>query len=221
MRNRKGQATLVIALIIVVGLTIAISIASRSLTTVTISTQEEERARAFSAAEAGVEDALRQDLALLAGAASTSLSVGNASVSYQVTKLTNIVSEVDPGEVVTVDWSKSDAATSSFTVSWTNGICGSVSLVSTVITPSGGVTHDVKNSPPKTFNRGSGGIVRLRFVGCQSRVTVSGTGGALSFYQVDSQGVSGDSTTRVQVIRSAAAASGLIDFALFSGGDVQ
>ncbi len=51
----------------VVALTIGLSVASRTLTDVRISTQSELSQKAFSAAEAGVEDALRQDFKSFTG----------------------------------------------------------------------------------------------------------------------------------------------------------
>ncbi|MBI2590676.1 MAG: hypothetical protein HYW33_02220 [Candidatus Blackburnbacteria bacterium] len=53
-----GQALLIILLVMAVVLTIALSVASRSITDITVSQKEEESARAFSAAEAGVEQAI-------------------------------------------------------------------------------------------------------------------------------------------------------------------
>jgi Tfp pilus assembly protein PilX len=58
LRKQRGQTLLITLLILAVVLTIALSIASRSVTDVNISTKEEEAARAFSAAEAGIEQAL-------------------------------------------------------------------------------------------------------------------------------------------------------------------
>lgn len=57
-RDNSGQALLVILLIMAVALTIGLSITSRSITDIKISELSEEGARAFSAAEAGIEEAL-------------------------------------------------------------------------------------------------------------------------------------------------------------------
>ena len=214
--KRKGQVALVVVLVVLVGLTIGVAILGRSVTNVGISNQEEERARSFSAAEAGVEDALRQDLSILAGSGGN-FNVGNSAVSYTVAKLTNVTSEINPGEVVTVDWNKSGA--SSFSVTWA-GICSS-NLVATTITSAGEVVHSVPSSPA-TFSKGiGGGVVRMRFVGCRTNVTINGTDGDLSFFQIDSMGTSGEASSKVEVVRSAPAAAGLLDFAVFSGGDIN
>jgi hypothetical protein len=57
-KSELGQALLIIVLVMAVGLTIGLAIISRSITDIKISQQEEESARAFSAAEAGLEQAL-------------------------------------------------------------------------------------------------------------------------------------------------------------------
>lgn len=57
-QRQKGQALLIILLVMAVVLTIALSVASRSVSDIAISQKEEEASRAFSAAEAGIEQAL-------------------------------------------------------------------------------------------------------------------------------------------------------------------
>lgn len=54
----SGQALLIILLVMAVALTISLSVISRSITDIRISQQTEEAARAYSAAEAGIEEAL-------------------------------------------------------------------------------------------------------------------------------------------------------------------
>ncbi len=56
---QKGQALLVILLVMMVGLTIGLSLATRSVSDIKISSQIEQSSRAFSAAEAGIEAALK------------------------------------------------------------------------------------------------------------------------------------------------------------------
>jgi len=58
VRESSGQALLIILLTMAVALTIGLSVVSRSITDIKISQQTEEAARAFSAAEAGIEEAL-------------------------------------------------------------------------------------------------------------------------------------------------------------------
>ena len=56
----EGQALLIVVLIMVVSLTVGLSVAVRSMTNIRISSEDENSQRAFSAAEAGVEQALNQ-----------------------------------------------------------------------------------------------------------------------------------------------------------------
>src|SRR3989338_3937934 len=75
-----GQIVLILVLITVVGLTIGLSLISRTVTDVRISSQIEESGRAFSAAEAGVETALRGSYT--GAPSSANFTVSNATVSY-------------------------------------------------------------------------------------------------------------------------------------------
>ncbi len=112
--GQAGQAGIVVLLITVVLVTIGLSIASRSVTDIRFSRQEEETTRAFDAAEAGVEDALRQDIpALIAsqpgcpGCANVSVTVGDPVdgivTDYTVSEQTNLDIELLEGETVEVN----------------------------------------------------------------------------------------------------------------------
>lgn len=59
LRHESGQILLITLLVLTIATTVALSLIGRSTTDVSISTQLEESARAFSAAEAGIEEALR------------------------------------------------------------------------------------------------------------------------------------------------------------------
>lgn len=61
MRNQTGQVILVLILIITVALAIGLSVIQRSLSDVSTSSKVEQSSRAFSAAEAGIEKALKGD----------------------------------------------------------------------------------------------------------------------------------------------------------------
>lgn len=60
MRNQKGQVVIVMLLTLLVTLSIGLLITQKSITDVTTSTQTEQGSRAFSAAEAGIEQAISQ-----------------------------------------------------------------------------------------------------------------------------------------------------------------
>src|SRR3989344_7650033 len=57
-KNDSGQVLLIVLLAMAVIATVVLSISSRSISEVTISSREDESVRAFSAAEAGIEQAL-------------------------------------------------------------------------------------------------------------------------------------------------------------------
>jgi Tfp pilus assembly protein PilX len=79
----SGQALLIVLLSMAVILVIVLSILSRSITDVTITSHEEEALRAFSAAEAGVEQAL--------------IALGPASGSFEGASFNAQVSQVSEG----------------------------------------------------------------------------------------------------------------------------
>lgn len=58
MRKQKGQVVLILILVMTVALAIGISVVQRSLSDISTSTKVEQSSRAFSAAEAGIEQAL-------------------------------------------------------------------------------------------------------------------------------------------------------------------
>lgn len=62
--GQRGQALLIIVLIMVVSLTVGLSLALRSITAVRVATEEDNSQRAFSAAEAGIERVLKSNTAI-------------------------------------------------------------------------------------------------------------------------------------------------------------
>ncbi len=82
-RSQAGQVVLMLVLITIVGLTIALSLISRTVTDIRISSQIEQSGRAFSAAEAGVENALRGAAVGQPG----SVALPDATAQYSVSQL--------------------------------------------------------------------------------------------------------------------------------------
>jgi type II secretory pathway pseudopilin PulG len=76
-RTQSGQILLITLLVLSVLTTVALALVSRSSTDVNISTQVEESQRAFSAAEAGIEEALRRNLAPGGGSVTINLPSGD------------------------------------------------------------------------------------------------------------------------------------------------
>lgn len=77
-KSESGQALLLVLLSMAVVLTIILSILSRTVTDIAVTSREEEALRAFSAAEAGVEQAL------IVGADIGNTAIGDASFSADV-----------------------------------------------------------------------------------------------------------------------------------------
>ena len=88
--NSSGQALLLVLLSVGVIITIALSVVSRSVSDIGVSTKDEESLRAFSAAEAGVEEILKQPIASLPtdGNAASPVTVGAATTPTNYTALT-------------------------------------------------------------------------------------------------------------------------------------
>jgi len=57
--NQKGQALLIVVLVMVVALTVGLSIASKTIISLRTSTEEANSQKALAAAEAGIEQALK------------------------------------------------------------------------------------------------------------------------------------------------------------------
>jgi Tfp pilus assembly protein PilX len=62
-KYRKGQTLLITLLVLTVAVTVALSLIARATTDIRLTSELEESARAFSAAEAGIEQALKTNLA--------------------------------------------------------------------------------------------------------------------------------------------------------------
>ncbi|MBI5620098.1 hypothetical protein HY950_04005 [Candidatus Gottesmanbacteria bacterium] len=82
-QRRAGQVVLILVLVTIVGLTIGLSLVSRTVTDIRISSQIEQSNRAFSAAEAGVESALK---GAVVGGPTGTVSFSGASANYQVSQ---------------------------------------------------------------------------------------------------------------------------------------
>lgn len=79
-KQQEGQVLLISLLVLSIATTVALSLISRSTTDVTISNQISESSRAFSAAEAGIEEALKS------GVGTSGAQVLTAGISYSVSK---------------------------------------------------------------------------------------------------------------------------------------
>lgn len=81
---RQGQAVLIILLVVAVSLGLGISIISQSTTDVRISEHEQESARTFNAAEAGIEQALKNISSIVIGQPQSLSDFEGIDVNYEV-----------------------------------------------------------------------------------------------------------------------------------------
>lgn len=114
-RSSKGQIGLIVILIMAVGLTIGLAIASQSLTDISVSETEEKSLRAFNAAEAGIEEILRQST-ITAG--STTVPVGDLTAAVSVVEKKS--QQLILGSNETMEVPLQGATTSQVKISWVN-----------------------------------------------------------------------------------------------------
>jgi hypothetical protein len=116
--NQRGQVLLIVVLVMVVALTVGLSVAARTITTVRTSSEEDSSQRAFSAAEAGIEKSLNNNLA-----ASGSFS-NNASFTTTVSQLSGTSLMMNNGTEILKD-SSSDVWLSTYpgyTTPWSGNL---------------------------------------------------------------------------------------------------
>jgi len=237
MKKNSGQITLIALLVMVVLLTIGLAVVSRSVTDIRISKETEESARAFSAAEAGIEEALSQNLSAWVGqhtipALNVTYSVGETT-SFQTKIARNDVAEVQldgfTGNGVNVDWRDSGLELSLIYESggykiarWVryNGpSCGeNFTEVQDADMPFEIVFADFFIVNPKAL--------RIRPICAETTVTVSGVGVDLPVqsYTIRSSATipEGRQTRTVELTKSSLAIlPPIFDYVLFSGGGLN
>ncbi len=113
-KQAGGQALLLVVLVIGILMVVSLSIVARSVTDVSLTTKEEESLRAFSAAEAGVEEALITGL--MGGSITSDVGTGGAEYAASVagfpTSTNSFVYpiELTGGEIATLWLMNHDAA---------------------------------------------------------------------------------------------------------------
>jgi len=277
--RNSGQALLVILLIMAVALTIGLAITSRTVTDVEISSQTEEAARAFSAAEAGIEEALvgigtttfgggfgegvsyttKRDLL---GASSQFLFPEATRAdevrtlwlaeypdtqSYMADSLILYWGNYDSGERPALEATiyfkiGSDYKVIRYTLDSEsrdpdNGFCrpgdgsprcdGVLEFIKNGSFPIGGKT--ARNKTTLDLLPASGGtllFVRLRLLYANEATQVVGAEAVVGSLpsqgvKIESTGLAGTSTRKVEVVRMHPAPPGIFDFLLYSGGDLS
>ena len=103
IRSERGQVLLIVVLTMIVALTVGLSIASRTITNLKISKQNEESQRAFQAAEAGVEQALKQIKTANPTAPSNSSLGNNAGYSTTISPTSGNAFLLNGGDTIDQD----------------------------------------------------------------------------------------------------------------------
>jgi len=242
-RSDCGQVALIALLIMIVLLTVGLAVVSRSVTDIRISKESEESARAFSAAEAGIEEALKG----LAGLPYTdnvytgSTEVGGLSVDYKVEKTSSFQTNIEQNETAEVQLD--GFAGTGLNVSWSNsgleliliyddsGVYkamrwalynfsdGSVCGNNFTDVPSGLESIDVSTISPKAL--------RIRPICRDAEVTVASSDPGLNplpdqSYTIRSSAVVPETgqTRSLEVTKSVPILPPLFDYVLFSGGSL-
>lgn len=229
---------MIVLLVVAVALGFGLSIISQSVTDIEIAGSSEESARAFNAAEAGIEDALRQ-VSVVVGAGQQTISVGDFDVNYEVSGDDFLVGDYSENEVATVVLG---APGDTLTIEWGESCPGAASLLITVIDSSYGITREGWNAcndlvndftnvlTPgadgylrlKTLSVGANALVRIRPISNQVNIRVTGTGFLpVQAYDIDSKAQSPTLESKaIQVDRTIPATPSIFDYVLFSGTDI-
>lgn len=95
LKNQSGQIIVLVLLILFLGLTVALSVVSRTLSDLKQTTVTDESSRAFSAAEAGIEEALRTGIG-----APAPVDLGNkANYQVEITSASGVAEYAFPQKV--------------------------------------------------------------------------------------------------------------------------
>ncbi|MEK7565697.1 MAG: hypothetical protein AAB506_01470 [Patescibacteria group bacterium] len=118
MSKNAGQIAVFVLLLTLLGLTVGLSVTSRTLQDLKQTAVSDQSSRAFTAAEAGIEDALSKDLNSIA---SGTLSLPNTNVTYTVSR-SPVAAYTPDGAVAKDDVIEIDLRTytgNSLTINWT------------------------------------------------------------------------------------------------------
>lgn len=98
--NQSGQIVVILLLIMLVGVTIGLSITTRTLQQMKVATVSEQSSRAYTAAEAAIEEALRQELV---GEMTGTIDLGTTRAEYIVEEAPEFSLTVQKDEVAQVN----------------------------------------------------------------------------------------------------------------------
>jgi len=236
MKNKKsGQVALTVLLVMVVVLTIGLSLISHSVTDISISKDEEEAMRAFSAAEAGIEEALKQDD--LAAWAPSTVTVGGTTATVTVSEEKDVKERsIEQNEFTNIDlngpvnltiaWGDDSVALEAVVYDTNNNVERyAYSLAGTCADgfwpadPGPEATIDITNP--------NADLMRIRPLCGAATIDISVNSGSLPTqeYIVDSRAAVGgeteEKTSAIEVTRTVEALPSIFDYVLFSKGSLE
>lgn len=233
----KGQAVLIVLLVVAVALGFGLSIISQSVTDTEIAGHSEESARVFNAAEAGIEDALK-NLSLIVGEGLQTIPVGDINVNYEVSGNNFLEAVYQENETATVVLGVADT----LTIEWGESCPGAASLLITVIDSNNQIKRygwnacDLGDDFTYVLTPGSDGylrkqvlavaandeLVKIRPIYNQAKIRVTGDNLPVQAYGIDStaqQPLTLESKA-IQVSRTVPATPSIFDYVLFSGTNI-
>jgi hypothetical protein len=243
--SQRGQAGVIILLIMAGMLTVGLSLATRTTEEVLSTEQSKESTRVFNAAEAGIEAALSSDLNVITGGEITAIE--GVNVEYTVSKVNNLDTQLFEGVTVSVDLTGVTTG-QQLRVDWSEVTdCGTddpASLLLTILYDDAGITR-ARYLPLASCDRSDGFtlastinennlhrrydvplqtgdiMVRIKPVYNNTQIRVVGNGFDLpvQYFSVRSEADSeiGNETRVVEVNRTLSAAPSVLDYALYSG----
>ena len=118
-KNKKGQIALIVLLILVIMLTVGLAVVSRTVTELKVSGHQKEAVRAFSAAEAGIEEVLK-DVSAYAGVTNQAIDITDELKVYvTVDEISNNVeTEIKKNGSTKIDLNGADSGLTQLTIYW-------------------------------------------------------------------------------------------------------
>jgi len=243
MKNKKsGQIALVVLLMMVVLLTIGLSLISHSITDVSISQDEKEAMRAFSAAEAGIEDMLRE---VLLDEGTWTLEERGLDIGEGITgnidvteKSDDITRDLKEGEFTNINLEGADNGTI-LIVSWSPAAALEIVFYKDdyttsrqAVTSSGptcveGFTNEGSEVTLPAIVSPDDQLIRIRALCNATTVTITVDSGSLPAqeYAIESRAAAGSTeeskVSAIEVTKESQTPPSIFDYVLFSGGNLE
>ncbi len=242
-KYKSGQVALVILLIMVTVLTVGLSLISHSITDISVSKDEEEAIRVFSAAEAGIETALKDIESM---PSNTVITVEGIETEIDVASIggaTGVTADLARGEfininvngfngTVDIEWTEEAAAGNNAALeviifSNDNSVArGAYSQGGTCANGFSALGSNLIDNLPVGVNQV---LLRIKALCNNTTVTVTPASGSLPIqgHQINSQASSALTpetevkTSTIEVTRTLPALPPIFDYVLFAQGEIE